>query len=153
MSSPTRYVKGDWKTVCDACGQRFLASDLRKRWDGLMVCERDFELRHPQDYVRAKIDIQAVPFSRTESTDYQYVPFHFTPGIYEVIGMWDSWREHHTTKNGITDTLTLVEGVSAKQRQPVNSNTLAFTESTIATYYTRSLNPINKSAINSSSLG
>lgn len=72
MTSPTRYVKGSWKAVCDSCGQRFPSSQLRKRWDGLMVCPKDFEVRHPQDFVRAKVDIQVVPWSRPESEDYQF---------------------------------------------------------------------------------
>jgi len=69
MSSPTRYKKGDWKGVCDACGQRFLMSKLRLRWDGLMVCSKDWNPRQPQDFVRAKVDIQAVPVTRPESAD------------------------------------------------------------------------------------
>lgn len=68
MSSP-RYKKGDWNAVCDSCGQRFKMSQLRERWDGLMVCSKDFEDRHPQDFVRAKADGQAVPVTKPESTD------------------------------------------------------------------------------------
>lgn len=67
--APIRYVRGDWKTVCDVCGKYYLASALTKRWDGLMVCSSDFEIRQPQDFVRAKIDIQAVPWSRPTSPD------------------------------------------------------------------------------------
>lgn len=73
MSSPTRYVRGQWKTVCDICGQRYLSSELKKRWDGLMACPRDWELRQPQDFVRAKPDIQAVPWARPEATTYVFV--------------------------------------------------------------------------------
>lgn len=73
MSSPTRYVKGQWKTVCDVCGMRYDSSQLQMRWDGLMVCNKDWEPRQPQDFVRAKVDIQAVPWTRTESTDYTFV--------------------------------------------------------------------------------
>ena len=69
MAAPTRYVKGDWKVLCDACGRSFLSTDLRKRWDGMMVCSRDWETRHPQDFVRAKIDIQASPWTRPQSSD------------------------------------------------------------------------------------
>ena len=46
-----------------------LSTDLRKRWDGMMVCSRDWETRHPQDFVRAKIDIQAPPWTRPQSSD------------------------------------------------------------------------------------
>jgi len=69
MSTYSSYKKGDWSAVCDSCGMVFLASKLRKRWDGLMVCSKDFEVRHPQDFVRAKVDIQAVRWTRPESTD------------------------------------------------------------------------------------
>lgn len=88
MSSPTLYRKGDWKAVCDGCGQRFLASALRKRWDGLMVCSKDYETRQPQDFVRAKIDIQAVPFTRPESTEYTYLAGTYSGAIagYAVAG-------------------------------------------------------------------
>jgi hypothetical protein len=34
-----------------------------------MVCDSDWEPRQPQDFVRAKIDIQAVPWSRPEPSD------------------------------------------------------------------------------------
>lgn len=72
MASPTLYKKGDVKAVCDVCGQRYLMSKLKKRWDGLMVCNTDFEPRQPQDFVRAKVDIQAPPVIRPESTDYVF---------------------------------------------------------------------------------
>lgn len=73
MTKPTVYIKGDWLAVCDECGQRYRASQLRKRWDGLMVCSKDFELRHPQEFVRAKPDVQSVPWTRPESTNYTYL--------------------------------------------------------------------------------
>lgn len=40
-----------------------------------MVCPQDFELRHPQDFVRAKPDIQSVPWTRPEPTDTFVVGF------------------------------------------------------------------------------
>jgi hypothetical protein len=42
------------------------ASDLRQRWDGLKVCEQDFEPRQPQDFVRGVADYQAPPWTRSE---------------------------------------------------------------------------------------
>lgn len=67
--APVRYVRGDWKAVCDVCGRFYLASELKKRWDGVMVCSVDYELRHPQDFVRAKQDIQAPPWTRPQNAD------------------------------------------------------------------------------------
>ena len=67
--APIRYVRGDWKSVCDVCGRFFLASELMKRWDGMMVCKTDYEHRHPQDFVKAKVDIQAAPWTRPQPSD------------------------------------------------------------------------------------
>lgn len=85
MASPTKYVKGDWKAVCDSCGQRYLASELRKRWDGLMVCSKDYEPRHPQDFVKGRAEEQSVPWSRSESTDYQFEPIDYGKQFYDHV--------------------------------------------------------------------
>ncbi len=39
---------GNWKVVCDVCGFWFPSGEVKKRWDGLIVCKKDFEVRHPQ---------------------------------------------------------------------------------------------------------
>lgn len=69
MSSWPYYDKGNWEAICDSCGRRYKASQLRLRWDGFMVCKDDWEPRQPQDFVRAKIDIQSVPWTRPEPTN------------------------------------------------------------------------------------
>ena len=63
------YESGLWYVVCDACGREFKSNELRKRWDGLMVCDGDYEPRHPQDFVRGVADKQTVPYSRPEQAD------------------------------------------------------------------------------------
>lgn len=63
------YVAGDFYRFCEVCGFRKRASQTRKRWDGLMVCNEDFEERHPQDFVRGRADRQNVPDPRPEDTD------------------------------------------------------------------------------------
>jgi len=55
---------GNWNALCDSCGRKFKALDLRKRWDGLMVCTEDYELRHEQDFLRVQKEKITVPFSR-----------------------------------------------------------------------------------------
>lgn len=64
MSNNWKYVSGDWNAICDSCGKKVKASKLRRRWDGFMVCEDDYEMRHPQDFIRAKKDKISVPFTR-----------------------------------------------------------------------------------------
>lgn len=67
---PRSYLKwGDWNAICDVCGLRHKASEMRERWDGLMVCEKDWEPRHPQDYVRVRGDDVTVPWTRPEGED------------------------------------------------------------------------------------
>ena len=72
MSYFSRYDRGDWAVLCDACGRKMRASDLRQRWDGLKVCPQDWEPRQPQDFVRGVADYQAPPWTRPEPQN-QYI--------------------------------------------------------------------------------
>lgn len=63
------YRPGDFYRFCDRCGFRYLASETFRTWDGLYVCEADFETRHPQDFVRGRRDRQNVPNPRPEPAD------------------------------------------------------------------------------------
>jgi hypothetical protein len=60
---------GDWNAICDVCGFKFKASELRRRWDGYMCCESDWEIRHPQDLLRLRPERQATPWNRPPQTD------------------------------------------------------------------------------------
>lgn len=60
---------GTWKVVCDVCGFWYSSDQVRERWDGLIVCHKDYELRHPQDFVRGVEDDPSVPYARPEPTD------------------------------------------------------------------------------------
>ena len=48
------YKSGSHLSNCYRCGFTFRAEELRKTWDGLWVCEDDWESRHPQDFLRTK---------------------------------------------------------------------------------------------------
>lgn len=72
----TYYKSGDWNVICDVCSKKIKASESRKRWDGFIVCQDDFEQRHPQDFVRSKEDKISVPFTRPRSTDV-FVPVNY----------------------------------------------------------------------------
>jgi hypothetical protein len=69
MSYKPRYDKGNWIADCDVCGRKYKASSLRKRWDGLMCCDDDWEIRQPQDFVRGVLDTQIAPWLRPEPAD------------------------------------------------------------------------------------
>ena len=65
---------GNWNALCDSCGRKFKATDLQKRWDGLMVCSEDMEQRHPQDLLRVQREQISVPFSRPYPATDTYIP-------------------------------------------------------------------------------
>lgn len=60
------YIPGDFWRICDECGFKVRASQTRRRWDGAIVCLKDWEARHPQEFVRGRIDRQRVPMPRPE---------------------------------------------------------------------------------------
>lgn len=62
----TWFKSGDWNAICDVCGFKFKASELRERWDGLKVCSMDWELRHPQELARPIPDEPALPWTRPD---------------------------------------------------------------------------------------
>ena len=63
------YKPGSWNVHCDVCGFKFKSDQVMKRWDGLMVCENDFEHDHPQKFLRVREDRQSVPFVRKQADD------------------------------------------------------------------------------------
>lgn len=65
------YISGAWNVHCDVCKFKFKSTEIRKRWDGLMVCKDDWETDHPQKYLRVHADKISVPYVRQESTDSQ----------------------------------------------------------------------------------
>jgi hypothetical protein len=78
MSYRSRWDNGGWNVICDVCGRKFKDNDLQLRWDGLMTCSADWEIRQPQDFVHGVADIQAPPFTRPESSDY-FIPLYNGP--------------------------------------------------------------------------
>ena len=76
MSRDWNYKSGDWNIFCDACGKKMKASHAKHRWDGLIVCDEDFEHRHSMDFIKVRPDRITVPFTRPQSTD-TYI--HTTP--------------------------------------------------------------------------
>lgn len=61
------YKPGSWDVTCDVCGFKFKADQLKKRWDNLMVCSKDWEPRQPQDLIKSVPDKQSVPWTRPDN--------------------------------------------------------------------------------------
>ena len=68
MSDSGRWP-GTWRVICDVCGFEFPSDQVKKRWDGLITCSKDYEQKHPQLSLRAKPEKIGVPFARPEPED------------------------------------------------------------------------------------
>jgi len=62
------FISGEWNVTCDVCSKKIKSHEARKRWDGFIVCQDDYEIRHPQDFVKAQTDKITVPFVRPLET-------------------------------------------------------------------------------------
>ncbi len=69
MGSYSNYRSGSHLWICDRCGFQYHAEDKRREWTGLITCPECWEPRHPQDFVKAKVDNQTVSDPRPEATD------------------------------------------------------------------------------------
>ena len=69
MAVINTFKDGKWNCICVVCDRKFKSSDMRKRWDGQMVCKYDLDPRHPQDFIRGVQDNNSIPFTYTEPTD------------------------------------------------------------------------------------
>jgi len=72
------YRPGVWNIYCMSCLKKVKSDKIRKRWDGMLVCEEDWEPRHPQDFLRAVVEKSNIlPYSY--DTDGYITPT--TPGV------------------------------------------------------------------------
>jgi hypothetical protein len=60
------FKAGSYNVICDLCGFKFKSHQLKQRWDGAMVCSKDFELRHPADLIRVPREITVPAWTRPE---------------------------------------------------------------------------------------
>lgn len=63
------YKAGSHWKICDSCGFKTRSELIKKRWDGLMVCPDDYEIDHPQKFIRVSSDGQPVTEPRPRPQD------------------------------------------------------------------------------------
>lgn len=68
------YREGDHLVTDDVTGFVRRASETSKRWDGMIVDARNYETRHPQDYVRTRPDRQTVSDPRPDQAGRSQAP-------------------------------------------------------------------------------
>jgi len=52
------FVSGDFKVTCPISGGVFLRSEMRMRWDGLLVHKSEWNPRQPQDTLNTRPEKQ-----------------------------------------------------------------------------------------------
>ena len=80
------FKSGVWNVICDVCGFEFKSDEVKKRWDGLMVCDGDFEHDHPQKYLRVRETGLAVPYVRAEPED-EFIDLCYVYAIPAFVGL------------------------------------------------------------------
>jgi len=103
--SKTTLELGKWNVICDRCGFKFKNTELRKDWQGLMVCKDDFELRNQQDFIRIRPEEVAPPWVRPEAPD----QFIFSCDIWTSSSMADYGTADCMTVGGTSNIPLLIE--------------------------------------------
>ena len=93
MSGQSYFAPGQWNAACFRCGFKFKSSELRKTWQGFWACDRCWEPRQPQDFVRGVKDDSSVPWAQDDNWTFggpsallctlqgkSAVPGYMTPG-------------------------------------------------------------------------
>lgn len=73
---------GTWAVICQSCGFRFPSNEIKQRWDGLLVCDKDFEPRHPQTLIRIPTETAVPTFVSKPEDVYVEVTYIDDPSIY-----------------------------------------------------------------------
>lgn len=70
-----------YNVLCDVCGFKYKNYQVKRRWDGLMVCSQDWEPRHPMDFFRSRNDTHSLPFTRPDNNGIDVGPtYTYPPG-------------------------------------------------------------------------
>jgi hypothetical protein len=69
---PTKWP-GNWKVACQSCGFWFPSGEIRRRWDGLLVCDKDYETRHPQTLIQIRAETAVPAFVSKDANPDEYV--------------------------------------------------------------------------------
>lgn len=80
---------GTWNVCCDVCGFRFPSDKLKKRWDGAMTCEKDWETRHPQTLIRIRGETAVPTYTRDDPEVYLPYCDIVTSSAYADLGTAD----------------------------------------------------------------
>ena len=85
---------GNWKVACHVCGMWFPSGEIKKRWDGLLVCHKDWETRHPQTLIKVREEKAVPAFVSKDPTD-------------QFVFICDAWSSSPMADFGTADCATV----------------------------------------------
>lgn len=88
---------GTWAVYCDVCGFRFPSDKLRKRWDGVMACEKDWETRHPQTLIKVRGERAVPTYTRNNPVVFLQTCDIITSSCYADLATADCAKADNTT--------------------------------------------------------
>jgi hypothetical protein len=63
-----------YNVICDICGFQYKSGELKKRWDGYMVCAADWEPRNILDFYQPTNDSHKLPYIRPDNNGIDVSP-------------------------------------------------------------------------------
>ena len=78
---------GNWKVACHVCGMWFPSSEIKKRWDGLLVCDKDWETRHPQTLIKIRGETAVPAFVSKDPNPDTFVHYCTIEGTHAYVDM------------------------------------------------------------------
>ena len=66
---------GNWKVACHVCGFWFPSSEIKRRWDGVLTCEKDWETRHPQTLLKVREETAVPTFVSKDSSPDNFINY------------------------------------------------------------------------------
>lgn len=90
MGTKLVFKPGSFYRICDRTGFAVRAEHTQKQWNNIIVRNRSFEERQPQDFVRGRRDDQTVPQPRPRQTN-QYLGVQTTINQMITIALRPGW--------------------------------------------------------------
>lgn len=63
-----------YNALCDGCGFKKKNHEIKRRWDGLMMCSECWEPRHPMDFYKSRNDVHKLPWTRSDNNGIDVSP-------------------------------------------------------------------------------
>lgn len=125
MGKRDYFKLGDHNAVCYVCGFERKASEMRLRWDGVYVCQEDWEIRQPQDFVKGAEEGTSPAWTQPEAPN-TFIGVNVVPVGNVVVGTPTIYVNGVPQTSGVDYTISLPGGTITFINIPVAGSTIAW---------------------------